>query len=128
MKRSWTQISLLATLIMGFTFGASGIAAQTPAVVPVNVLAQSPADTKTDLQIICLFQSSPGNTLNGALLETNEKLHGLLDQVRKQNLFAGDLGETILIAPPSGTLTATKLLIIGLGASDSFTPERMYLV
>jgi hypothetical protein len=100
--------------------------AQTP--IPVQVLAQSPADTNTDLQVICLFRSSPVNTLHGSLVETNEKLKGLLDRVRNPNLFRGELGETLLLAPSKGSLGARKLLIIGLGDSQTFAPERMQLV
>jgi hypothetical protein len=94
----------------------------------VKVLAQSPAETTTDLQIFCLFQSTPANTLHGSLSEINEKLHGLLNQLRKPGLFNGDLGETILFTPPAGTLSAKRVLVIGLGDSQTFTPQRMYLV
>jgi hypothetical protein len=93
----------------------------------VTVLAQSPADTKTELQIFCLFRSSPENQLHGSLIEIDEKLHGLLTQVRQPGLFGGELGETMLLTPPSGSLAAKKVLIIGLGDSSTFTPERMYL-
>jgi hypothetical protein len=96
--------------------------------IPVQVLAQGPADTKTDLQVICLFRSSPENTLHGSLIEINEKLKGLLDRVRNPNLFRGELGETLLLAPPKGGLGAKKLLIIGLGDSETFSPERMQMV
>jgi hypothetical protein len=65
--------------------------------VPARVVVQSPAETDTDLQIICLFQSDPSNTLRGSLTEANNKLNGLLDRIRKPDLFAGALGETILI-------------------------------
>ncbi len=57
----------------------------------------------------------------------NEKLHGLLDVIRKPNIFGGDLGETILLHLPEGT-NVKRLLIIGLGDSETFTPERMYFV
>jgi hypothetical protein len=57
--------------------------------IPVRVLVQSPVDADTDLQIICLFQSSPANTLHGSLAEANEKLKGLLDRVRSPKLFRG---------------------------------------
>jgi Cytosol aminopeptidase family, N-terminal domain len=96
--------------------------------VPTGVLVQSPAETDTELQIICLFESAPQNTLHGSLVETNEKLKGLLDKIRGSSLFRGDLGETLLIIPPVGSLTARKLLIIGLGDSETFTPQRMELV
>jgi Cytosol aminopeptidase family, N-terminal domain len=96
--------------------------------IPVQVLVQGPAETTTDLQVICLFRSSPANTLHGSLVETNEKLKGLLDRIRNPNLFRGELGETLLLAPPKGSLGAKKLLIIGLGDSQTFSPERMQLV
>jgi hypothetical protein len=96
--------------------------------IPLRILAQSPADTSTDLQVICLFRSSPVNTLHGSLTEMNEKLKGLLDRIRKPELFRGELGETLLIAPPKDTLGASKLLIVGLGDSQSFSPQRMQLV
>jgi hypothetical protein len=98
------------------------------ALIPTRVLSQSPAESVTELQIICLFASAPDNTLHGALVETNEKLKGLLDQVRKPTLFRGELGETLLIEPPAGSLGAKKLLIIGLGDSQTFTPQRMELI
>jgi len=94
----------------------------------IQVLAQSPADTTTDLQVICLFQSSPENTLHGSLLELNGKLNGLLERMRKPELFRGELGETLVIAPPGNSLGAKKLLIIGLGDSQTFSPQRMQLV
>lgn len=96
--------------------------------IPIQILMQSPANTRTDLQVICLFRSSPVNTLRGSLAETNEKLKGLFDRIRKPELFRGDLGETLLIAPPKGSLGARKLLVIGLGDSKTFSPQRMQLV
>ncbi|MGA2746452.1 MAG: M17 family peptidase N-terminal domain-containing protein [Candidatus Sulfotelmatobacter sp.] len=100
----------------------------TDAPIPMRILVQSPAETDTELQIICLFRSDPSNTLHGSLVEANEKLKGLLDRIRKPTLFRGDLGETLLIDPPSGSLAARRLLIIGLGDSETFVPERMELV
>ena len=95
---------------------------------PVDVLIQGPADAETELQIICLFHSDPSNTLHGSLIEMNKKLQGLLDVIRTPSLFAGQQGETLLIVPKSGTIPARKLLIIGLGDSNSFTPAVMNLV
>lgn len=95
--------------------------------LPIRILVQSPADTVTDLQVICLFLSSPTNTLHGSLIEINEKLKGLLNQIRQPDLFRGEPGETLLITPPAGSLNARKLLIIGLGDVQTFTPQRMEL-
>jgi hypothetical protein len=96
--------------------------------IAVQVLLQSPAETATDLQIICLFESAPENALHGWLAEINQKLQGLLDQIRNPALFRGELGETLLVAPSAGNLAAKNLLIIGLGDSQTFTPQRMELV
>jgi hypothetical protein len=96
--------------------------------IPTRVLVQSPAETPTELQIICLFTSAPENALHGSLVEMNEKLKGLLDQLRKRTLFRGELGETLLIEPPTGSLGAKKLLIIGLGDSQTFMSQRMELI
>ena len=96
--------------------------------IPVQVLLQSPADTATDLQIICLFESAPENTLHGSLAQINQKLQGLLDQIRNPALFRGELGEALLVAPSAGNLPAKNLLIIGLGDPQTFTPQRMELV
>jgi hypothetical protein len=96
--------------------------------MPIQVLAQGPAETNTELQVICLFRSSPVNTLHGSLTELDEKLNGLLGRIRKPELFRGESGETLLIAPPKGSLGAKRLLIIGLGDSQTFAPERMELV
>ena len=126
MKRfGWMHGTLVLLLIAAS--GAQGLG-QAASVLPVKVLVQSPAETKTELQIFCLFRSAPENTLHGSLVEINDKLHGLLDQIRKPGLFGGELGETILLTPPVGTLAAKRVLIIGLGDSATFTPERMYLV
>jgi hypothetical protein len=91
---------------------------------PVEVLVESPAATRTELQAICLFRSDPDNTFHGSLTEIDQKLGGLLSQIRKANLFSGALGETLLIAPKPGTIPARRLLLIGLGDRESFTPER----
>jgi hypothetical protein len=96
--------------------------------ITTQVLLQSPAGTDTELQIICLFESTPENTLHGSLAEINGKLQGLLDQIRNPALFRGELGETLLIAPSTGSLPAKNLLVIGLGDSQAFTPQRMELV
>jgi len=58
----------------------------------------------------------------------NERLHGLLDRVRKPELFRGEPGETLLIAPPKNSLGTKKLLVIGLGDSQTFSLQRMQLV
>ncbi len=104
----------------------------TGAPMPMRVLVQSPAETATELQTICLFAATPENTLHGSLVELNEKLKGLLEKIRKPGLFRGDLGETLVLTAPAGgsagRFGAKRLLLIGLGDSATFTPERMEFV
>lgn len=96
--------------------------------VPIRILVQSPAETQTELQVICLFRSDPANELHGSLVEINQKLDGTLGKIRDSRLFRGELGETVLIEAPAGSVGAKEVLIIGLGDSETFSPERMELV
>jgi hypothetical protein len=89
---------------------------------------QSPSETATELQIICVFESNEQNSLRGALAEINDRLHGLLDQIRQPTLFRGELGETQLIEPRGGSINAKRLLLVGLGDRTTFTPNRMELI
>lgn len=127
-KATLTSILAIATIAAPKAYAQSASIDVSGAPIPMQILAQSPADTTTDLQVICLFRSSPENRLHGSLIEINDKLKGLLDHVRKPESFRGELGETLVIAPPQGSLGAKKLLIIGLGDSQSFSPQRMQLV
>jgi hypothetical protein len=102
-----------------------GLAQAQPA---VDVVVKSPADTGTELQAICLFRSDPSNTLHGSLIEINQKLGGLLDRIRSTAQFRGEVGETVLISPRAGSLSARRLLIVGLGDAQTFMPARMNLV
>jgi Cytosol aminopeptidase family, N-terminal domain len=131
-KAAW--ISIFSIMAIAWSCAAGG--AQTHPVsidiaggpIPMRILVESPAETDTDLQAICLFSSSPENTLHGSLVEANNKLKGLLDHIRSPGLFRGELGETLLIAPPKGGLGARKLLMVGLGDAETFSPQRMQLV
>ena len=72
--------------------------------LPTRVLAPSPADTSTELQVNCLFQSGPST--HGPLTEIDERLKGLLGRIRTATFFRRELSETILITPPAGRLGA----------------------
>jgi hypothetical protein len=120
----------LSILLMSIVIGLMPCAGQSPAppTLPVSVLSQGPSDSDTDLLVFCLFRSSPRNKLSASLIETDDKLHGLLTEIRKPGLFSGELGETMVLTPPPGSMKPRKLLVIGLGDSQTFTPSRMYLV
>jgi Cytosol aminopeptidase family, N-terminal domain len=102
--------------------------------VDIELLVQGPAAQATPLQIICVFEYTEGDIttsppalpkeLNG-LLHVDEALHGLITELRNSNRFGGKLLETLLIIPPTNTIPAKKLLIIGLGNRNDFKPEMM---
>jgi hypothetical protein len=125
-------MSTMKVLLFVVLFAALPVRAQVLAVpnssFPVQVLVQSPAETKTALQAVCVFQSDPGNTFHGSLTEIDQKLGGLLSEIRKNDLFRGALGETLLIVPKPGSLQARRLLVIGLGDRESFSPDREQVV
>ena len=92
--------------------------------IPVDVFVESPAAAPGDLQIICLFASTPENKLEASLAVLDTKLSGALTTVRTPQLFRGTLGETLLITPNPGAIAAKRLLLIGLGDRDTFTSAR----
>jgi hypothetical protein len=124
--KPFRYLLLIAAVVLGPATSVVGQAV-TPAPFKVTVLVKGPADTQTELQIFCLFRSTPENALHGSLIEMDEKFHGVLSRIRKPGLFGGELGETVLLTPPAGAVGAKKILIIGLGDSSTFTPARMYL-
>lgn len=65
----------------------------------------------------------PAN-LNG-LVHLDDALKGEFTKIRQSGQFQGHSLETILITPPTGSLSAKKLLLIGLGDRNKFTPELM---
>jgi hypothetical protein len=103
----------------------------------VEALVQSPSAHETPLQIVCIFEYTEGDIttappalpkeLNG-LLHVDEALHGLITDLRKSGQFGGHFLETLLITPPKNTISAKKLLLIGLGDRKEFKPEMMELV
>ena len=96
-------------------------------------LVQGPSSADTQLQVACVFeytdndihssQALPAN-LNG-LVHLDEALKGEFTKIRQAGLFKGHSLETILISPPKGSMSAKKLLLIGLGDRNKFTPELM---
>jgi len=96
-------------------------------------LVQGPSSADAQLQVACVFeytendihsaQALPAN-LNG-LVHLDEALKGEFTKIRQSGQFKGHSLETILITPPAGSMSAKKLLLIGLGDRNAFTPELM---
>jgi Cytosol aminopeptidase family, N-terminal domain len=100
----------------------------TPSSPAAGVLVQSPGETDTDLQVITLFESAPQKPLQGTLAQLDERLRGLLTQLRESGEFKAQFKETRLISPREGTIDARRLLLVGLGDPQTFTLERLQTV
>lgn len=105
----------------------------------IEILAavQSPSTQETPLQIVCLFEYTEGDIFNSppalskelnGVVHVDEALHGLITELRKTNKFEGKSLETLLIIPSANTISAKKLLLIGLGNLKDFKPEMMRMV
>jgi hypothetical protein len=91
----------------------------------VNVVVQSPPDMDAPLQIMCFFEYRDGESFTGANVEADQKLHGLIQELRKSGKFTGRPLETLLITPPANTIQAKQLLLIGLGKPDDLSLDLM---
>lgn len=101
--------------------------------VSIVGLVQGPSAAVADLQIACVFEYTEGDIFNPPALPTelngmvhlDQALKGIITDVRKNGQFKGHALETLLIAPPKGSLSSKKLLLIGLGNRNSFDAELM---
>lgn len=101
--------------------------------VSVVGLVQGPSAAVADLQIACVFEYTEGDIFNppalpkdlNGMVHLDGALKGIITKVRKNGQFKGHALETLLIAPPKGSLSSKKLLLIGLGNRNSFDAELM---
>ena len=102
--------------------------------VTIEGLVQGPSAAVADLQVACVFEYTEGDIFNAppalpaalnGMVHLDEATNGLITEIRKSGQFAGHALETILITPPAGKIKAKKLLLIGLGDRNQFTPELM---
>lgn len=104
--------------------------------VAVNGLVQGPSSAEAALQVACVFEYTEGDIFNPPALPANlngmvhldDAFKGLITELRKSGKFTGHSLETLLITPPKGTLASQKLLLIGLGDRNKFTPDLMLSV
>jgi hypothetical protein len=95
----------------------------------VTVKMIGPYAQAADLQIVCAFKhNAAGDTYVGAMKDLDSKLGGLLSSLRNRGEFVGDLGETISILPPAGSIVAKRLLVIGLGPEPQLSLETLEIV
>jgi hypothetical protein len=95
----------------------------------ISIKVIGPYTEPADLQIICLFKHKPGgDTYQGAAKDTDEHLHGILSALRNRGEFVGELGETFLFTPPSGSIPAKRFMVIGLGEEKDLSLDSLRVV
>jgi len=102
--------------------------------IAVEGVVQGPSAQVSDLQIACVFEYTEGDIFNSppalpaalnGLVHLDHDMKGLVTEIRKSGRFSGKAFETILISPPKGTIGGKRLLLIGLGDRNKFTPDLM---
>src|SRR5712672_2819914 len=95
----------------------------------ISVEMIGPVTQTADLQIICVLKHDPaGDKYIEAMDDLNQKLHRILSNLRERGEFAGELGETLLIAPPANSIAPKQLLLIGIGEESAVSLDRLTLV
>jgi Cytosol aminopeptidase family, N-terminal domain len=99
---------------------------QAPYGLRVSVKMIGPVTQTTDLQIICVLKHDPaGDKYIEAMQDFNEKLGGLLSNLRDRGEFAGDIGETLLFTPPANSIAPKQILLIGVGDESALTLDTL---
>jgi hypothetical protein len=98
---------------------------------------EGPSTEVTPLQVACVFEYTEGDIFKSppalppaanGMLHLDEALHGVITDIRRSGGFTGHALETLLVTPPTGTIAARQLLLIGLGPRQTFTPDLMIVV
>ncbi|KQR71157.1 M17 family peptidase N-terminal domain-containing protein [Pedobacter sp. Leaf176] len=147
MKNNITKLtkSISLIIISVWITGAAAFAQTTTAIgtakvwgtvdgIAIEGVVQGPSAQVSDLQIACVFEYTEGDIFNtppalppalNGLVHLDQDMKGLLTEIRKSGKFLGHAHETLLITPPKGTIGGKRLLLIGLGDRNKFTPELM---
>jgi hypothetical protein len=100
---------------------------QAPRGVAIKVRMEGPYTADTPLQVVCYFRYTPDRAkrMSGAPVELDKELGGVIAALRARDEFEGHALETLLVIPPSGSIQAKALLLVGLGEEDSLSLERL---
>jgi hypothetical protein len=95
--------------------------------VTVKVRMEGPYTAEVPLQVVCYFKYTPegAKRMSGAPVELDKRLGGVIAALRERGEFLGDDLETLLLTPPSGSIPAKALLLIGLGDEATLSLDKM---
>jgi len=84
------------------------------------------ATAEVELSCACIFEHEMNNrSFSGGLAHLDEALNGRLYEIRKNNWFSAKLNDSLLINQTPSTIQASKVLLIGMGAPEDFTLEKI---
>lgn len=100
---------------------------EAPQGVAIKVRMEGPSTADTPLQVVCYFRYTPerAKRMTGAPVELDKELGGVIAALRERGEFEGAELETLLLAPPKGSIKAKALLLVGLGEEDSLSLAGM---
>jgi hypothetical protein len=95
--------------------------------VTLKVRMEGPYTADVPLQVVCYFKYTPEGVkkMQGAPVELDKELGGVIGALRVRGEFTGDALETILLDLPAGTIKAKRLLLIGIGDEKDLSLELM---
>lgn len=84
------------------------------------------ASAEVELSCACVFEHEMNHrSFSGGLAHLDEALNGRLDLIRKNNWFSAKLNDALLINQTPSIIQASKVLLIGMGAPEDFTIDRI---
>lgn len=84
------------------------------------------ASAEVELSCACVFEHEMNNrSFSGGLAHLDEALNGRLDLIRKNNWFSAKIGDSLLLNQTPSIIQAPKVLLIGMGAPEDFTIDRI---
>ena len=96
--------------------------------VKFQVIAVSPANSDTPLQIVCFFDWTRNVVMSGGTGELNERLGGVIRTIRQERGFRGEAFESLLIVPRPRQVSPERILLFGLGDPDSLSDDHLLRV
>jgi len=94
-----------------------------PRDVKIKIRMEGPYTADVPLQVVCYFPYTPEavKRMSGAPVELDRHLGGVIGSLRQRGEFSGDEQETLLLIPPSKSIPAKKLLLVGFGPEQDLS-------
>lgn len=89
----------------------------------ITIVRADCTEFETPLLAVKMFEDD--EPLVGPVAKVDERLGGQITDVRRRGDFRGKEGETLLLYPAAGALSAERVLLVGLGKREELELERL---